>query len=94
MARYPDEMLTESAVLTPRDMMARLVWQMYRYQTILQTPELDLRSSILIMEKWDRAAQEYRAWFELSELEVWTQQRDALFVEILRRLDQLERKGR
>jgi hypothetical protein len=87
---WPDEMLSDSPILRPEDMLRRLTWQLDWYSRAMETRGLAFHAKILIAEKWDRTAKEYRMWFELTEMEREWKQREKLFIEILSRLNTLE----
>jgi hypothetical protein len=90
MNTWPDELLSEATIRTPHDMLRRLCWQMRRYEAAMDTPGLPFHTRILIGERWDKIAREYRTWFEITELASEWKQRERLFLEILHRLDHLE----
>jgi uncharacterized coiled-coil protein SlyX len=66
---WPDEILDEPAILSPRAAMERLTWQIRRYERYLETTGLDFRSQIVASDKLDVALAEYRRWFEQHEAE-------------------------
>jgi hypothetical protein len=89
---WPDEVLDEPAILTPRHMLERLSWRIRRFEAYLELPDLDGRSALVAGEKLDRLYQEYGYWFEQHESERRIIRLESFALTLADRLEVLDRR--